>query len=814
MDSNAIKRFLWLSAFTAAFVVVGLVTLDGSNLAKDGVPHNTYRLIAMFALNGEWAFDEDLNPLLAILAFVAPLAAVVGIIELLGKSLIGRVREEWKLRSMRDHVVVFGLTNESIRMIEGIQNGPNPPQVVVIGAGLNDEDRLYVSKVGAVLLDGLGTPEERFSRAAIERADVLISFTSDTDDSLTLLSDLDSYLSERGRMRGRDPLDFWIKIANPKLGERLAEYFGLTDLQKRLHPRFFSLEETAARRLWRKHPLDAYAEAQGQAIVHLCVYGFDPLAAQVMSEAIRQTLPVHRKRMRITILTDDPEHTREQLMAWRPGIFHCGDVAFQRLPFHKIGISDADYERLPHDATAHVVCHDDPDAAAATALSLRRLLLAEPPGVETSGIRRLNAPILVRFDKPTGIGQLLSRSEEDGTRRAASWPDGVEVFGGFDEMLEGDMRDPLEPTVIDTARERIARYIHLSYQAGVAEAAKLARRENAGSLDARKAEQTWRVLAPEFRDSCRHAADHLWTKARALRGRIVYEPARTDTLALSEEDFAQLTALEHQRWVDERLLAGWTHAEKRVDVAKQHPNLIPYDRLPSHDREIDRTMAARMDAALTEGGLALRREYVVGITGHRQIQGRPLDAAYVRREIAAALREIVADHPNEVVVLYTALAPGSDSIAVDAAKDVGIPYTAVLPLPFEASRIDYEDEEGGIGRFLKLTAGADRVIELPLLFGDLAEVSPDRDGRSPCRDQQYALAGGYIASRCHTLLAVWNGEPARGLGGTGDVVGWASKGAIPEEYSLPGPFAPPSHRCVIRIIKPSPELEIESQAAE
>ncbi|MEM9840316.1 MAG: RyR domain-containing protein [Pseudomonadota bacterium] len=797
-----------------AFIVVGLVAISLGDGGAESLQHNIYRLISMFALNGEWAFEPTYNTTLQILAFVAPLAAIVGIIELLGRSLFGRLREEWKLNQMRGHVVVFGLTKESILLMEGIQRGPNPPPVVIIGEALGEEEKLAITKLGAVLLDGVTTTESLLARASIERADVLISFKSGTDESLTLLATLDNYLSSSGRMKGREPLDFWIKIDNPKLGERLAEYFGLTDVQERLHPRFFSLEETAARRVWRNHPLDLYAEGQGQSLVHLCVYGFDPLAAQIMTEAIRQTRPIHRKRMKITVLTEDPDRTREQLLAWRPGLFQCSDILFERLPFHRVGISDADYHHLPIDATAHVVCHDDPDAAAATALSLRRLLLAEPPGIESKGNRRLNAPILVRFDRPTGIGQLLSANETGTDQGTASWPDGVEVFGGFDEMLVGDMRDPLEPTVIDTARESIAKSIHLSYKAGVAEAAKLARLETGNITEQRKAEQEWRGLAPEFRDSCRHAADHLWTKARTLHGRIVYEPDRAEALHLDNDDFAQLTALEHQRWVDERLLAGWSHAEKRVDVAKQHPNLVPYDRLPEHEREIDRTMAERMDGALSAGRLALRREYIVGITGHRHIDGRPLDDDYIREEIKSELARIVDEHPSEVVVLYTALAPGADSLAVDAAVSLGIPYTAVLPLPFEASRADYEDGADGVGRFLRYTAGADRVTELPLLFGDLSEVAPDKNGKSRARDQQYALAGGYIASRSHTLIAVWNGQPALGLGGTGDVVGWASKGEVPEEYSLPGPFAPTPQRCNIHIIKPERPDRSAAQAAE
>ncbi|NRA29778.1 MAG: hypothetical protein HRU11_05890 [Parvularculaceae bacterium] len=658
-----------------------------------------------------------------------------------------------------------------------------------------------------MLLDEVLTPEERLSRAQIEHADLLVAFMEDTDASLTLMEELDRFLANRPHvMRGRDPIDLWIKIENRQLGDRLAEYFGLTDLQTRLHPRFFSLEETSARRLWRQHPLDLFAEAQGQSDLHLCIYGFGALAEQIMTEAVHQSRFVPKRRLKITVLTDEPERTKERLTAWRPGLFACADIRVNHIPFHRVGISDADYGRLPRDATAHVICHKEPDLAAATALSLRRLLLKKPPHTDEAEPRRLNAPILVRFDRPTGIGQLLSGADEDSETSSAGWPDGVEIFGGYAEMLLGDMRDPLEPTVIDTAREAMARYIHLSYQAGVNEAAQaMGLTPDAALAQQRKGEASWRVLAPQFRDSCRQAADHLWAKARALDGRIVYAPKAGTPLILKPEEVETLTGLEHQRWVHERLLAGWSHSPKRVDAAKQHPNLVPYEDLPYREKSIDRALAERLDGALSTGHLALQRNHIVGVTGHRSVNGQSLDADKVTRDLRAALERVVSEALGQSVMLYSALAAGADSLAVEAAIELGIPYTAVLPLPFEVSRAYFEEEEGGIARFIRQTASASRVIELPLLFGDLAEVSPDSEGRSQARDQQFALAGGYIVRRCKTLLAVWDGQPARGLGGTGDVVSWARTGSVPQEYRLEGYYTPPAYPVDVKVIPPTTE---------
>ncbi|NNU16780.1 hypothetical protein HK107_10660 [Parvularcula sp. ZS-1/3] len=794
MESRVVRRFLGFVLFFVAFLLTGLIALESSGGGTGNTLHDAYRIVAMFALNGDWAFEE--GPVLRGMSFIAPLATVIGIVELLGRSVVAKLNRDWKLLRMRRHAVVFGLNKESLLLMEGISKGRRAPRLIVVGEAAGEDEQLALSRIGAVLLEDFGT-DELFQQAMVDRADVLISFIPDTDEAITLLTRLDGYLS--GRPKKRPPLDLWMRIDNPKLGDQLAEYFGYGHLQERLHPRFFSLEETSARRLWRSWPLDSAAEAQGQDQLHLAVYGFNRLASQIMVEAVRQSRPSPDAPMKITLLTDDVEEAREKLSAWRPGLKNCAEIDVRKLPFHRTGIANDDYHCLPEGATAHVVCHEDATASAATALSLRRLLLMKPNGTPAEEPRRLNAPIFVRFERPTGIGQLLSGDQGTDDDHISSWPDGVETFGGYDAMLSGDMRDPLEPTVIDTAREAIARHIHLSYQLGVNEAAKL----HEGGQVTPAAERSWQTLAPEFRDSCRHAADHLWTKARTIGSRIIAEPGWRSDLNLGADATGRLTRMEHQRWTHERFLSGWSYAEKRVDAAKQHPLLRPYEELPEDARKIDETLVARMGGALRAAKLSVRKEHVVGITGHRLGTDRPFDKAHVRALLIEAFCRLKAEHPEDAVTLLTPLATGADSLAAEAARAAGVPYTAVFPLPFEASRRDYEEEEGGLNTFLNLVAGAERVIELPLLYGDLADVAPDATGVSEARDHQYALAGGYIARRCHTLLAVWDEEPARGFGGTATIVGWAKEGTVPADYALESPFTPPEKPAEIVLISPT-----------
>ena len=47
----------------------------------------------------------------------------------------------------------------------------------------------------------------------------------------------------------------------------------------------------------------------------------------------------------------------------------------------------------------------------------------------------------------------------------------------------------------------------------------------------------------------------------------------------------------HEVWAKARIDEGWTYGEKRDDIHKKHPCLVPYDELPEEEKEYDRNTA-------------------------------------------------------------------------------------------------------------------------------------------------------------------------------------------------------------------------------
>lgn len=143
--------------------------------------------------------------------------------------------------------------------------------------------------------------------------------------------------------------------------------------------------------------------------------------------------------------------------------------------------------------------------------------------------------------------------------------------------------------------------------------------------------------------------------------------------------------------------------------------------------------------------------HVVGFTGHRQLR----DPAAVER----VLREVIDGLRSEIGVEWLALsslAEGSDMLFARTALRFGLGWEAVLPLPPAEFRADFSPEVWRTVETLLAEAEHVRVI-----------------GERTARDDAYLDCGMETVNHCDLLLAVWNGEPSRGRGGTAEIVGYA-----------------------------------------
>ena len=76
----------------------------------------------------------------------------------------------------------------------------------------------------------------------------------------------------------------------------------------------------------------------------------------------------------------------------------------------------------------------------------------------------------------------------------------------------------------------------------------------------------------------------------------MYTPKPIDTSKIElpkeiEELTEQIAENVHENWSAGRIADGWVYGEKRDDVKKTTPCLVPYDELPEREKDFDRITA-------------------------------------------------------------------------------------------------------------------------------------------------------------------------------------------------------------------------------
>ena len=175
----------------------------------------------------------------------------------------------------------------------------------------------------------------------------------------------------------------------------------------------------------------------------------------------------------------------------------------------------------------------------------------------------------------------------------------------------------------------------------------------------------------------------------------------------------------------------------------------------------------------------------VGVTGHRKLTDSEELRASIRRVLDhVRQRYLHSDVGNVRFCALTPLAEGADCIVAEeilSSDDYDLPnIKAVLPLTVDEYRKDFTTAESR-ATFESLMDRAQVVLTLRdrSIEDEYADVSPGTDLIQKARRQAYEDVGRFVVDHCDVLIAIWDGEPARGKGGTADTVLYARRTGCP-----------------------------------
>ncbi|HEV7667448.1 MAG TPA: hypothetical protein VGS22_02910 [Thermoanaerobaculia bacterium] len=165
----------------------------------------------------------------------------------------------------------------------------------------------------------------------------------------------------------------------------------------------------------------------------------------------------------------------------------------------------------------------------------------------------------------------------------------------------------------------------------------------------------------------------------------------------------------------------------------------------------------------------------VGVTGHRDVKDGELLRGAVRRvltEISQFAHTLASGELKDytegtpVLSLVSPLAEGADRIVADVARELGFDLRCPLPFTIDEYSEDFETPESKAQFFNLLeSAGSKGVLQL--------------DGDPRQRQKAYKAVGHTMLVQSDVVIAIWDGKPEKGEGGTAEIIRAAHSLALP-----------------------------------
>jgi hypothetical protein len=190
-----------------------------------------------------------------------------------------------------------------------------------------------------------------------------------------------------------------------------------------------------------------------------------------------------------------------------------------------------------------------------------------------------DATVVVELVHATGLARMLER------------PDHSDHIRAFD-VLDRTMRPEL---LLGGTYEMLARAIHEEYLQ--------AQRRQGATASTNPSMVPWESLTASLKESNRDQAAHIGTKLAALGWGIApltdWDADKTATFSAAQVEI--LSEMEHERWVEQRRLDGWTTGPKDI-AAKKTPYLGSWDSLSEEVKDWDRQAVRGIPTFLARAG--------------------------------------------------------------------------------------------------------------------------------------------------------------------------------------------------------------------
>lgn len=444
-------------------------------------------------------------------------------------------------------------------------------RVHLVSAALPEESARLVRRKGVTTINGDPTQPVTLRAASITQATSIVAFEPDdttnlqieaaarrTMDDAKRSTTLDAHVATKSLMLLREALEM-----------RMSQSRRHSNTPSPISPRPFSMDELAARALLQREVvfLLALARQLSQTRLHIVMFGFGNAAEAFARALLSSCWSVHLDAPRLTVLTPDPQATEMAFRArHREAFSHpqlwCADIAFQAFDWDASSLSD--------DVLTNVETSRGPPTAAMVATGSDALNIHLSLALKRSANLRWPIPIYMNESNQSEFGREYAKGRN--TEQLEAY---LQAFGSYQSTATRAL-------IVDGALDVGSAMAHQHFLATP--------RRGQSSLDELKIQlKDWQQTPEHFRAANRGIADSVLVKMWDVDWRPAHD---TESGRVSPDVpirlIERLCRREHDRWVADRLMAGWRPArpgERRDYDLKVHDKLTPWDTLTDDDHE-------------------------------------------------------------------------------------------------------------------------------------------------------------------------------------------------------------------------------------
>jgi len=496
---------------------------------------------------------------LEIARFLAPLGTLLVALAALRLVLADQFRRYLAARAS-GHAIVVGDDSVALVLARNLgkaSDGGDGEGKRVVLLSASDNMLIQARRYDILTVRGDPTDEATLSAAGVARAAELYACTSQSTVNAAIALRARDQVSQAAKR----PLAAYALVRDAELSVALrARRVGVGG-DPRLRLDFFAVEGIAARKLFDKHPL----ALAGGSPVQVVISGFGQLGQAVLRELAhrRQMLP-GSVPVKVVIRHAAKEEVTKVTGAF-PVIGDNCSITYDDAP----GLSGTG------EYTVYV-CLDGDDDALSEGLAMAHSLAS----------RRGQVVVCMReYDPFAGVLAARSGLVDDVMGR-------LSVFGVIQEAC-------VPANIRDDFTEQLARSIHSAYVA--MESAKGATPATNPSM------VPWEQLPENLRQSNVAQAADIGAKLEEIGAIVVPESASAPAFAFTDQETEHLAELEHERWMREKIAAGWKYGEPRDNERKIHPDLRDWSDLSEPERDKDRNAIRTLPATLRDAGYQVLR---------------------------------------------------------------------------------------------------------------------------------------------------------------------------------------------------------------